>query len=154
ALSSGEGMPPPGWCFDPGQQRGNGGWIGVGPPAASYRTRVVATLGGPFEREGKLGWATTPPAGLGPVTGRQERAFRSPLRLLEDGCGLSDGHHPHRAISAEGRGRYSFWGRSLYFSTSDGSDPNVNGHVYEIRTRIGEARPGDSRDSPSIDVPS
>lgn len=31
-----------------------------------------------------------------------------------------------------GAGRYSHWGRTLYFSASDNSDPNKNGRCYEI----------------------
>ena len=33
----------------------------------------------------------------------------------------------------DGKGRYSHWGaRSLWFSTSDNSDPRTNGREYKV----------------------
>jgi MoaA/NifB/PqqE/SkfB family radical SAM enzyme len=43
---------------------------------------------------------------------------------------MSPGHVLHWIIAAVGEGRYSHWERSLFFSTSDGSNPNTNGRVY------------------------
>lgn len=57
----------------------------------------------------------------------------SAARLLEDGVPLAAGNAPHDAIRQLGGGRYSFWLRHLYFSSSDGSDPRTNGRRYEIR---------------------
>lgn len=54
----------------------------------------------------------------------------SRLRLLEDGSWLSFANAPHAAIAAEGKGRYSSWYGTLYFSTSDNTDPNKNGREY------------------------
>jgi hypothetical protein len=60
----------------------------------------------------------------------------SQLILCENGRPLGPGHSLHKAIRLFGRGRYSHWadgtGTSLYFSTSDNSDPNVNGRDYSL----------------------
>lgn len=60
---------------------------------------------------------------------------RSPLRLLENGERLGPGHSVHDTIRSTGRGRYSHWGQTLYFSTSDNSDPNSNRRRYEVKVR-------------------
>jgi hypothetical protein len=93
-------------------------------------------IAGPFERRGANGWQTVLPVALVPVTDHEEGRRRSPLILLEDGKILGRGHGGHDDIFAIGRGRYSFWKRWLYFSTSDNSDPNRNGRAYTIG-RIG-----------------
>lgn len=63
---------------------------------------------------------------------------RSPLVLFEDGHPLPKPHAVHDEIDQIGRGRYSHWEGSLYFSSSDGSDPNENGRDYcvLIATRV------------------
>jgi hypothetical protein len=38
----------------------------------------------------------------------------------------------HEGIRQMGQGRYSHWGRELYFSTSDHSDPTANGRAYVV----------------------
>ena len=50
--------------------------------------------------------------------------------MQEDGEWLAFANAPHEAIAQVGEGRYSFWGDTLYFSTSDNSDPNTNGRQY------------------------
>jgi radical SAM protein with 4Fe4S-binding SPASM domain len=62
-------------------------------------------------------------------------AHAEPVRLLEDGAPLPLPDSPHDDIRALGGGRYSVWGRSVYFSTSDGGDPVTNGRRYELRWR-------------------
>jgi hypothetical protein len=56
----------------------------------------------------------------------------SGLELYEDGVKLPFGHSPHDAIRALGLGRYSHWGRRIYFASSDNSDPRVNGRRYRL----------------------
>jgi len=56
----------------------------------------------------------------------------SQLVLLEDGQPLGPAHTGHDDIRTLGAGRYSHWGDKLYFSSSDGSDPNHNGRVYSL----------------------
>jgi hypothetical protein len=64
---------------------------------------------------------------------------RSRLRLFEDGVELGPAHAPHDGIFQSGKGRYSHWAGAVWFSTSDGSDPNTNGRVYAYR--LAAARP-------------
>jgi hypothetical protein len=54
----------------------------------------------------------------------------SNLELKEDGRPLGPAHSQHADIRAKGRGRFSHWSDSLYFSTSDGTDPRMNGRAY------------------------
>jgi hypothetical protein len=54
-------------------------------------------------------------------------------RVWEDGRPLpGPGNARHDDIRKVGRGRYSFWHSSLYFSASDNTDPSANGRSYEI----------------------
>lgn len=62
-----------------------------------------------------------------------DRESASRLRLFEDGRELGPAHAGHDEIRRAGGGRYSHWGAQLYFSTSDDSDPRVNGRKYDIR---------------------
>lgn len=59
----------------------------------------------------------------------------SPLVLFEDGNLLTKSHTIHEEIVREGCGRYSHWGPTLYFSSSDNSNPNTNRRTYCIRQR-------------------
>jgi hypothetical protein len=55
-------------------------------------------------------------------------------QVLEDGRPLpGPASALHDDIRQIGRGRYSFWHGHVYFSTSDNSDPRVNGRSYTIR---------------------
>lgn len=56
----------------------------------------------------------------------------SKLILFEDGNALGPSHSLHVLIRERGDGRYSHWGNSIIFSTSDNSDPRTNGRVYSI----------------------
>jgi hypothetical protein len=53
--------------------------------------------------------------------------------VYEDGMLLPSPHATHQDIIAQGAGRYSHWGETLLISTSDGTDPRLNGKIYEIR---------------------
>ena len=57
---------------------------------------------------------------------------RSSLLLFENGELLNSGHSTHNDILNIGAGLYSHWDEYLYFSTSDGSNPNINGYNYLI----------------------
>lgn len=63
--------------------------------------------------------------------------LRSPLVMMEDGRRLGPAHSRHDQIRSEGGGRYSHWGRAIYFSTSDGSNPNENRRTYAALAPIG-----------------
>lgn len=54
----------------------------------------------------------------------------SPLRLFEDGVEIGPGSSLHDDIRKLGGGRFSHWGDTLFFSTSDNSDPNANRRTY------------------------
>jgi 2-polyprenyl-6-hydroxyphenyl methylase/3-demethylubiquinone-9 3-methyltransferase len=60
---------------------------------------------------------------------------KSPLCILEDGRQLSSPRVLHAHIARYGGGRFSHWGEFLYFSPRDSSNPNRNGHRYEILYR-------------------
>ena len=71
------------------------------------------------------------PVGTPPGDDNEEPA-RSRLEVLEDGVPIGPAHMPHSDIAEQGRGRYSHWGDSLVFSTSDNSDPGRNGREYHV----------------------
>jgi hypothetical protein len=60
----------------------------------------------------------------------------SRLQLIEDGNQLGPAHSLHAAIRNQGAGRFSHWGNSVLFATSDGSDPRHNGRVYAIASPL------------------
>ena len=60
--------------------------------------------------------------------------------LLEDGVSLPLSNALHDDIRKLGEGRYSVWGHSLYFSTSDNSDPSDNGRNYELKVPHGRIK--------------
>jgi len=57
----------------------------------------------------------------------------SGLVLLEDDLRLGPGGALHDQIRNMGAGAYSIWGNYLYFSTSDNTDPELNGRKYVLR---------------------
>src|SRR5262249_38227020 len=85
---------------------------------------------------------------------RMPRADEAPTRshwqLLEDEILLTPAHASHAEIAELGGGRHSHWTSQLYFSTSDGTDPNNNGKRYALRWAGQEqsGRRGDSLRSP------
>ncbi len=56
----------------------------------------------------------------------------SQLTLYESGIRLGPSHSLHADIGTFGSGSYSHWGKVLYFSSSDGSDPRTNARVYTV----------------------
>ena len=68
----------------------------------------------------------------GPWRTISDQEGSSMLILLEDDIPLAAPHTAHEEIRRLGRGRYSHWGRSIYFSTSDNTDPRKNGRVYKL----------------------
>jgi hypothetical protein len=57
---------------------------------------------------------------------------RSAVRLFEDGLEIGPAHALHAVIARDGGGAFSHWGRLLYFSSSDRSDPVSNGRRYTV----------------------
>jgi pectate lyase len=63
----------------------------------------------------------------------EKKANQSECVLLEDGKPLSGVHSPHSDIRTIGKGKYSHWTKgTIYFSTSDNSDPRKNGRKYTL----------------------
>jgi hypothetical protein len=60
----------------------------------------------------------------------------SPLIVFEDSNALGPPHALHKEIEDKGRGLYSHWGENLYFSTSDNTDPNLNGRNYWVLVKV------------------
>jgi O-methyltransferase len=58
-------------------------------------------------------------------------ASRSALRLFENGVEIGPSRSAHADVRRYGRGRFSHWGTSIYFSSSDGSPPEGNGRSYQ-----------------------
>ena len=89
------------------------------------------TLQPPFTHRGRLAWVASLPDLPWPHDSSDD-AVRSRLELRENGIRLGPRHAAHLAIESEGGGRFSHWRGDLIFSTSDGSDPNVNGFRYAV----------------------
>lgn len=100
------------------------------PAAPSATEPHTWALSGPFQSDGGFAWVCVLNDKLHELTDVGSAPYRSHLRLLENGEELAPGHARHDTIRTQGGGHYSFWGGRLYFSASDGTDPNTNGHVY------------------------
>jgi SAM-dependent methyltransferase len=88
-------------------------------------------LRGPFRRETGFAWRVNLPEFAG-AADTLDAPQRSPLVLLENGLPLWLRHTQHDEIRTAGGGTYSHWGDHLLLSTSDNTDPNINGRTYEI----------------------
>ena len=62
-----------------------------------------------------------------------EDQYPSLLEIYEDGTLLAKPHAVHQAIKTDGEGRFSHWGRMLFFAASDSSDPRINQRTYQVR---------------------
>lgn len=67
-----------------------------------------------------------------PQAARDAAAEDETVMLCEDGEPLPYPEAIHEEIRELGKGRYSVWGDTLYFSTSDGTDPATSGRSYEL----------------------
>lgn len=59
-----------------------------------------------------------------------ENEKASTMRLYENGVELKPAHSYHSDIRQYGKGAFSHWGTTLYFSASDNSNPKTNGRKY------------------------
>jgi len=91
----------------------------------------LSTLEKHFQHEHGMCWVTSL-VNLKQFSDTTEYPIRSTLLLFEDDKLLSSSHSSHDEIRSLGAGRYSHWNENLYFSSSDGSDPNKNGRKYRI----------------------
>lgn len=72
---------------------------------------------------------------------------RSPIELYEDGRRLGPAHATLDDIVTSGGGRFLHLrknGTTVYFSTSDNSDPNSNGRAYWLVRPVASAKPNPS----------
>lgn len=76
-----------------------------------------------------------------PLGDTNEQPHRSGLALFENGRALGPPHAPHSQIRERGSGQYSHWNDSIIFSSSDGSDPRINGRIYSFEAPTTVKRP-------------
>lgn len=91
--------------------------------------RKLVPLPGPYVPQGGSCYTSAVP-GLKDQADSGESPQRSRVMIYEDGELLGLAHSLHSDIINHGKGRFSHWGEQIYFSTSDNSDPNMNGKVY------------------------
>ncbi len=89
---------------------------------------AIFPLWRPFTSDGGHAFLATVPPALLSMIARGEYF----VAVLEDGVDLGPGDASHDAIRADGGGRYSLWGGSLWFSASDNSDCANNGRNYSL----------------------
>ena len=99
-------------------------WLRGKPTTKRVRLRP------PFRTDGGNAWMATAPWPLPAETRGWRDGFTT--CLYEDGVRLPHAHALHDAIRTSGGGLYSHLGRWIWFSASDNSDPNTNGHRYEV----------------------
>lgn len=93
--------------------------------------RELVTLEEPFVFVDGFMWKTSVPS-VWQAKNIKEFPSYPLLRMTENGILFGYQNAPHEGIRQFGEGRYSFWEDSLYFSTPDASDPNVNGRTYAV----------------------
>jgi FkbM family methyltransferase len=98
--------------------------------SVAHRGWQAEALLGPFRRERGRCWMWECPPHV--PSGDDQAGHRSDALLFEDDRLLGPAHAQHDEIRARGYGRYSHWGRHVYFASSDGSNPNVNGRRYSL----------------------
>jgi FkbM family methyltransferase len=104
----------------------------AGSQLTGRRQKVrVQPLKPPFNCDGGFCW-TQATAELLARSDDLENPQRSMLLLLEDENLLGPAHSLHDEIRAQGEGRFSHWDSKLYFSSSDGTNPNTSGKNYAI----------------------
>src|SRR5512145_679687 len=86
-----------------------------------------------FEPEDGFCWIVRalPPAFAEFPPDTMEGSF-SRLVVEEDGRPLAQPHAPHSEIRSLGAGRFSHWGGTVRFATSDNSSPLENGRRYTV----------------------
>lgn len=99
-------------------------------PAFLVAGRAVDLSGSTFKHQRDLLWFLPHEALEG--LGDDVTNGRSPVFLFEDGRQLPYPHRSHDSIAANGGGSFSIWDGALWFSTSDGSDPNDNQRIYTL----------------------
>jgi hypothetical protein len=98
---------------------------------ARQQAPVTLELKGPYQPDQGYCWLV-PLQELAKWADSARLSEISNLRVYENGRALGPAHSVHSSIRQVGEGRFAHWGESLFFSTSDNSDPNLNGRKYVI----------------------
>ena len=61
-----------------------------------------------------------------------ERGYGAPVHLFENSKQLGPANTLHQSIRESGGGAFSHWGGDLWFSSSDATDPRLNGYHYVV----------------------
>lgn len=93
-------------------------------------------LNNPFQHEQGFAWTMSLPKHF--WFADNIRPDASPLRLFENNQELTQSHCLHDTIRRKGEGCFSHWGGSLYFSTTDNTDPNNNKRTYHVSYAYGD----------------
>jgi FkbM family methyltransferase len=96
-------------------------------------TFAAHPMTGPFAHDENRCWTWRAPCLRG--DGDSSTLSESSTVVVEDGAMLGPAHALHADIRTTGGGLYSHWGDALYFSTTDGTDPNTNGRRYSVVCR-------------------
>ena len=90
-------------------------------------------LNPPFVHDRDYCWRIKLPDKITWLADTSQRQIMCPLVLFENAAPLGPAHRLHTDIAITGTGQFSVWQNgSLYFSTSDNSDPNSNGCQYSL----------------------
>lgn len=92
-------------------------------------------LKGPFQAKPPFAWMA-PASEFKDYANGPGDPYRSILEVFEDGVPLGPSVARTSEVADNGAGRFTHWQNSIYFSSSDGTDPNTNGRTYTIRFRI------------------
>ncbi len=65
-------------------------------------------------------------------SGDEEKLWTNKVLFKENDVILGPAHTVHNDIILYGKGCYSHWGRTLFFSSSDNSNPRINNRLYKI----------------------
>ena len=107
-------------------------------PIMRVATGRIRAVQPPFARRRGRAWSIPAPDLSDLADNVPGREGRSPVYLFEDRRQLGFPHSLHDDIARAGKGRFSHWGEAVYFSTSDGSNPNTNNRAYHLVYRTGD----------------
>lgn len=106
-------------------------WLTLTYVDPSPKGRVVVQLAKPFETFADSHLVVSHSSSFHEFADCEGDNNRSPVLLYEDDRLLGPAHSSHRDIATVGAGRYSHWSsQGFVLSTSDNSNPNINGRRY------------------------
>jgi hypothetical protein len=117
-----------------------GGWEILSDSSSAASEKLLP----PFRHESGYCWSKPLRKEIAVLGDTQENSRSSPVVLQEQGKNLGPAHTNHEYIRSVGKGCFSHWNDTLYFSTSDNSNPNTNKCDYSLSFPKVAARPGAS----------